>query len=111
MAHKQIYYSDKYDDEEFEYRHVMLPKDIAKLVPKTHLLSESEWRNLGVQQSQGWVHYMIHEPGEPGGDRGRGGGEPGHRHGLTPTSLRFFPPTPEPHILLFRRPLPKKPEK
>lgn len=41
----------------------MLPKDIAKLVPKTHLMSESEWRNLGVQQSQGWVHYMIHEPG------------------------------------------------
>ncbi|EGW00322.1 cyclin-dependent kinases regulatory subunit 1 [Cricetulus griseus] len=63
MSHKQIYYLDKYDDEEFEYRHVMLPKDIAKLVPKTHLMSESEWRNLGVQQSQGWVHYMmIHEP-------------------------------------------------
>ncbi|XP_015505542.1 cyclin-dependent kinases regulatory subunit 1 isoform X2 [Parus major] len=56
MAHKQIYYSDK---------HVMLPKDIAKLVPKTHLLSESEWRNLGVQQSQGWVHYMIHEAPHP----------------------------------------------
>lgn len=31
------------------------------------------------EQSQGWVHYMIHEP--------------------------------EPHILLFRRPLPKKPKK
>lgn len=45
----------------------MLPKDIAKLVPKTHLMSESEWRNLGVQQSQGWVHYMIHEPGEARG--------------------------------------------
>uniref|UniRef100_A0A8I5YV62 Cyclin-dependent kinases regulatory subunit n=1 Tax=Pongo abelii TaxID=9601 RepID=A0A8I5YV62_PONAB len=57
----------------------MLPKDITKLVPKTHLMSESEWRNLGVQQSQGWVHYMIHEP--------------------------------EPHILLFRRPLPMKPKK
>ncbi|XP_055205254.2 cyclin-dependent kinases regulatory subunit 1-like, partial [Gorilla gorilla gorilla] len=79
ISHKQIYYSDKYDDEEFEYRHVMLPKDIAKLVPKTHLMSESEWRNLGVQHSQGWVHYMIHEP--------------------------------EPHILLFRRPLPEKPKK
>ncbi|EDL12972.1 mCG117418 [Mus musculus] len=62
MSHKQIYYSDIYDDEEFEYRHVMLPKDIAKLVPKTHLMSESEWRKLGVQQSQGWLHYMIHEP-------------------------------------------------
>lgn len=45
----------------------MLPKDIAKLVPKTHLMSESEWRNLGVQQSQGWVHYMIHEPGRCNG--------------------------------------------
>ncbi|KAM9514909.1 cyclin-dependent kinases regulatory subunit 1 isoform 1-T1 [Guaruba guarouba] len=107
MAHKQIYYSDKYDDEEFEYRHVMLPKDIAKLVPKTHLLSESEWRNLGVQQSQGWVHYMIHEPGEP---PRRGGGAVAAGPGLTPP-----PPPPryhaEPHILLFRRPLPKKPEK
>lgn len=41
----------------------MLPKDIAKRVPKTHLMSETEWRNLGVQQSQGWVHYMIHQPG------------------------------------------------
>lgn len=45
------------------FRHVMLPKDIAKRVPKTHLMSETEWRNLGVQQSQGWVHYMIHHPG------------------------------------------------
>uniref|UniRef100_A0A803SN44 Cyclin-dependent kinases regulatory subunit n=1 Tax=Anolis carolinensis TaxID=28377 RepID=A0A803SN44_ANOCA len=70
MSQKQIYYSDKYDDEEYEYRHVMLPKDIAKLVPKTHLMSESEWRNLGVQQSQGWVHYMIHEPGALGVEMG-----------------------------------------
>ncbi|XP_036103277.1 cyclin-dependent kinases regulatory subunit 1-like [Molossus molossus] len=62
ISHKQIYYSDKYNDEEFEYRHVILPKNIAKLVPKTHLMSESEWRNLAVQQSKGWVHYMIHEP-------------------------------------------------
>ncbi|KAM6294263.1 cyclin-dependent kinases regulatory subunit 1 isoform 1-T1 [Aegotheles albertisi] len=104
MAHKQIYYSDKYDDEEFEYRHVMLPKDIAKLVPRTHLLSESEWRNLGVQQSQGWVHYMIHEPGEP---RRGGGGGPRAR---SDPGIPVCPP-PEPHILLFRRPLPKKPEK
>ena len=54
----------------------MLPKDLAKLVPKTHLMSEAEWRNLGVQQSLGWIHYMLHEP--------------------------------EPHILMFRRPLPAK---
>jgi len=73
MSHNQIYYSDKYFDGDYEYRHVMLPKEIAKLVPKTHLMSETEWRSLGVQQSQGWIHYMIHEP--------------------------------EPHILLFRRPV------
>ena len=36
-------------------------------------MSEAEWRNLGVQQSPGWIHYMTHEP--------------------------------EPHILLFRRPV------
>ncbi len=45
-------------------RHVILPPDIAKLVPKTHLMTETEWRNLGVQQSPGWVHYMVHTPGE-----------------------------------------------
>uniref|UniRef100_A0A8C5LKV2 Cyclin-dependent kinases regulatory subunit n=1 Tax=Leptobrachium leishanense TaxID=445787 RepID=A0A8C5LKV2_9ANUR len=60
-------------------RHVMLPKDLARQVPKTHLMSEEEWRRLGVQQSLGWVHYMIHEP--------------------------------EPHVLLFRRPLPKDQQK
>ncbi|KAG3292492.1 CKS2 [Ictidomys tridecemlineatus] len=62
MAHKQIYYSDKYFNEHHEYQHVMLPRELSKQVPKTHLMSEEEWRRLGVQQSLGWVHYMIHEP-------------------------------------------------
>lgn len=79
MSHNNIYYSDKYFDGDYEYRHVMLPKEIAKMVPKTHLMSETEWRSLGVQQSQGWIHYMIHEP--------------------------------EPHILLFRRPVSKENQK
>ncbi|XP_027302726.3 cyclin-dependent kinases regulatory subunit 2 [Anas platyrhynchos] len=78
-ASKQIYYSDKYFDEQYEYRHVTLPRELLKQVPKTHLMSEEEWRSLGVQQSLGWVHYMIHEP--------------------------------EPHILLFRRPLSKDEQK
>uniref|UniRef100_A0A673MLZ6 Cyclin-dependent kinases regulatory subunit n=1 Tax=Sinocyclocheilus rhinocerous TaxID=307959 RepID=A0A673MLZ6_9TELE len=63
MAHKQIYYSDKYTDDLYEYRHVVLPRELAKQVPKSHLMTEDEWRRLGVQQSLGWVHYMIHEPG------------------------------------------------
>lgn len=58
----KILYSQKYHDGKFEYRHVFLPPAIARLIPKQHLLTESEWRNLGVQQSMGWVHYMIHGP-------------------------------------------------
>ncbi|XP_019866688.1 cyclin-dependent kinases regulatory subunit [Aethina tumida] len=76
---RNIYYSDKYYDVENEYRHVVLPKEMVKLVPKTHLMSEQEWRGIGIQQSKGWVHYMIHSP--------------------------------EPHILLFKRPITTPPEK
>jgi cyclin-dependent kinase regulatory subunit CKS1 len=54
--------------------HVILPKELAKAHLKAaKLLSEVEWRSIGVQQSRGWEHYAIHRP--------------------------------EPHILLFRRPL------
>ncbi|XP_013386354.1 cyclin-dependent kinases regulatory subunit-like [Lingula anatina] len=74
MPASEIQYSEKYFDDKYEYRHVILPSDIAEMVPKTHLMTETEWRNIGVQQSPGWVHYMAHSP--------------------------------EPHILLFRRPLP-----
>jgi cyclin-dependent kinase regulatory subunit CKS1 len=74
----EIDYSEKYNDDLYEYRHVLLPKNIFKTIPKGRLLSESEWRGLGVQQSRGWVHYEIHRP--------------------------------EPHILLFRRPLGTNPE-
>ena len=58
----KILYSEKYYDDECEYRHVILPKDLGKLVPRSRLMSEAEWRQLGVQQSVGWVHYMIHRP-------------------------------------------------
>ncbi|KAA3671517.1 cyclin-dependent kinase regulatory subunit CKS1 [Paragonimus westermani] len=62
MSNRNIYYSEKYYDDTNEYRHVHLPKEIAKKVPKNRLMTEYEWRELGIQQSAGWVHYMIHEP-------------------------------------------------
>lgn len=37
----------------------MLPKEIARLVPKSHLMTESEWRGIGVQQSRGWVSSSL----------------------------------------------------
>jgi len=43
-------------------RHVILPKELAKMLPKGKLLSDAEWRAHGVQQSRGWEHYAIHKP-------------------------------------------------
>lgn len=62
MSEKLIVYSEKYYDDKYEYRHVILPPDIAERVPKDHLMSEEEWRALGVQQSVGWIHYDMHKP-------------------------------------------------
>ncbi|KAF6198488.1 hypothetical protein GE061_008236 [Apolygus lucorum] len=60
MQGEEIHYSERYEDAQFEYRHVMLPSAISKLVPKNHMMTETEWRNLSIQQSNGWVHYMTH---------------------------------------------------
>lgn len=64
----QICYSDKYYDKEYEYRHVLLTKELTARVIKLsnegeRLLKEEEWRNdLGVAGSTGWVHYEYHKP-------------------------------------------------
>ncbi len=65
----EIEYSDKYMDDYYEYRHVILPKEVYKKLPRSRLLVENvhsffiqEWRSLGVQQSRGWVHYELHRP-------------------------------------------------
>ncbi|KAJ1769982.1 hypothetical protein LPJ74_003556 [Coemansia sp. RSA 1843] len=58
-----IYYSDRYNDDEYEYRHVSLPDGLRKYLPNpARLMTEVEWRGLGVRQSPGWEHYMVHEP-------------------------------------------------
>ncbi|KAL4400696.1 Cyclin-dependent kinases regulatory subunit (Cell division control protein Cks1) [Malassezia pachydermatis] len=77
----RIHYSEKYSDDQWEYRHVILPKPFLKRIPKSYfdpeepgvlrILSDAEWRGIGITQSLGWEHYEVHAP--------------------------------EPHILLFRR--------
>ncbi|GAB1740655.1 hypothetical protein NU219Hw_g5747t1 [Hortaea werneckii] len=66
-----IHYSSRYNDDNFEYRHVQLPKQMLKKIPKEYfdgsrgtlkLLWEEEWRGLGITQSLGWEHYEVHEP-------------------------------------------------
>jgi len=79
---ERIHYSDRYSDDDYEYRHVILPKQLLKMIPKQffndddsgtlRLLAEPEWRGIGITQSLGWEHYEVHAP--------------------------------EPHVLLFRRP-------
>jgi cyclin-dependent kinase regulatory subunit CKS1 len=66
----RIHYSDRYSDDEYEYRHVILPKPFLKYLPKQffmpdksgtlRLLQEPEWRAIGVAQSFGWEHYEVH---------------------------------------------------
>lgn len=62
MDDDQPSYSEKYFDDVYEYRHVMLPAHMARKLTPPHLMSEDEWRDLGVQQSVGWEHYAHHKP-------------------------------------------------
>lgn len=66
-----IHYSPRYNDDTHEYRHVMLPKNMLKVIPQDYfnpetgtlrILLEEEWRGLGITQSLGWVHYETHAP-------------------------------------------------
>jgi cyclin-dependent kinase regulatory subunit CKS1 len=71
-----------------------------KLIPKQlfnsddsgtlRLLTEREWRAIGITQSLGWEHYEVH-------------GESRH---LFPIQdwIHLELSAPEPHVLLFRRP-------
>lgn len=58
MAHKLIS-PYRYSDDQYEYRHVQLPKAMLKVIPKEYhdpqtgtlkLLWEEEWRALGITQ-------------------------------------------------------------
>jgi len=62
-ATTHITYSRRYEDDDYEYRNVTLDaKSAAKLPFPSRLLTEMECLYLGVQQSSGWEHYMIHNP-------------------------------------------------
>lgn len=60
---KENLYSDKYQDESYEYRHVIMNEATARKVWMltdfmSRLMPEKEWRAAGVdQQTRGWIHY------------------------------------------------------
>jgi cyclin-dependent kinase regulatory subunit CKS1 len=56
------------------------------------LLSEAEWRGIGITQSLGWEHYEVH---------GTLAAYPSFGHLSDSATTRSA--APEPHVLLFRR--------
>ena len=126
----RIEYSEKYNDSTYEYRHVILPKPLAKSIPQQKLLSESGWRGIGVQQVRACACFVV---ALAAARRERTTAVAAFSmHRLTPATLSLSPylspslapPSlvavdttqsrgwvhyaihrPEPHILLFRRPL------
>lgn len=58
---KKLSYSEKFLDENYEYRQVTLTEELFRAAPKGRLLAENEWRSLGITQSNGWVHFDIFE--------------------------------------------------
>ena len=61
----QIEYSDKYHDAHYEYRHVILPKELVKSLKrdkndKVRPQKDAEWRSVGIQMSRGWENYAVH---------------------------------------------------
>lgn len=58
---------DRYSDDEYEYRHVQLPKAMLKVIPKDYhdpakgtlkLLHEEEWRGIGITQVRAHCNFI-----------------------------------------------------
>jgi cyclin-dependent kinase regulatory subunit CKS1 len=61
----QIEYSEKIEDDVYEYRWVTIPRALVAFLPQPWpgiLLTEPMWRHIGIVQSRGWAHFEAHEP-------------------------------------------------
>jgi len=59
----EIEYSETYSDDQYFYRNVRLTKDVFKKIPqKGKIMTEEQWRSLGIKGSKGWQHYCIYHP-------------------------------------------------
>lgn len=54
-------YSERYLDDHYEYRYVVLPREMANDLKNRGQLKEEEWRGMGITQSRGWEHYGFHK--------------------------------------------------
>ncbi|AAW43955.1 expressed protein [Cryptococcus deneoformans JEC21] len=61
MYEEKIHYSARYSNDEWEFRHVIIPKPLVRFIPPG-VCAEEVWRGIGIRQSPGWEMYMRHEP-------------------------------------------------
>lgn len=119
----------RYSDDEYEYRHVQLPKDMLKKIPADYfdtskgtlkLLWEQEWRSLGITQVRLTILLPLQgiifspRPRVTGGEERRGEAQDGNKRpkGKLPVFPNYYCQSlgwehyevhePEPHILLFK---------
>ena len=58
----EIELSQKFTDDLYEYRFAVLNEQAYNKFKNFHrLLTEDEWRSIGIQQSRGWEHYYTCE--------------------------------------------------
>ena len=64
--HRWLTFRFRYSDNQYEYRHVQLPKAMLKAIPRDYfdpakgtlkLLWEDEWRGLGITQVEDTAHF------------------------------------------------------
>eukprot|EP00929_Paragymnodinium_shiwhaense_P000692 TRINITY_DN100926_c0_g1_i1.p1 TRINITY_DN100926_c0_g1~~TRINITY_DN100926_c0_g1_i1.p1 ORF type:complete len:152 (-),score=36.66 TRINITY_DN100926_c0_g1_i1:430-885(-) len=58
----EIDYMDKQCDDLYEYRQVVVPREMVHHFPAGRCMADQEWRAKGIVMSRGWQHYAKHEP-------------------------------------------------
>nr|ODN90453.1 hypothetical protein L203_01562 [Cryptococcus depauperatus CBS 7841]ODO03764.1 hypothetical protein L204_00103 [Cryptococcus depauperatus CBS 7855] len=61
MYEEKIHYSARYANDDWEFRHVIIPKPLVRFIPPG-ICAEEIWRGIGIKQSPGWEMYMRHDP-------------------------------------------------
>lgn len=57
-----IKYLESFIVDDYEYRHVILPKSCLSMLPVDRFLVDIEWRKIGVEIPSSFEHYAIHKP-------------------------------------------------
>lgn len=57
----EIKYTERFKTNDYEYTHVILPKSYLQRI-SNQVMSENEWRSLGISLGTAWENFMIFKP-------------------------------------------------